>query len=147
MFEMTLFWCACGCISKLGKILWNRSFNLLEWRLKPKLYRNSPQMCSTKRGVLRNFTKFTGKHLCQSPFFNNVAGLRPATLLKNGLWHWYLPVNFAKFLRTLFLQNTSGRLLRVISYCLFKSGTLLEKVSYSGLVVGKMSLKNKSLFT
>ena len=25
----------------------------------------------------RRFTKFTGKHLCQSLFFNKVAGLRP----------------------------------------------------------------------
>ena len=29
-------------------------------------------------GVLSNFAKFTGKHLCQSLFYNNVAGLRPA---------------------------------------------------------------------
>ena len=29
-----------------------------------------------KKGVLRNFTKFTGKHLCQRLFFNKVAGLR-----------------------------------------------------------------------
>ena len=28
-----------------------------------------------KKGVLRNFTKFTGKHVCQSLFFNKVAGL------------------------------------------------------------------------
>ena len=28
-----------------------------------------------KKGVLRNVTKFTGKHLCQSLFFNKVAGL------------------------------------------------------------------------
>ena len=27
------------------------------------------------------------------------------------LWHRYFPVNYAKFLRTPFLQNTSGRLL------------------------------------
>ena len=27
-----------------------------------------------KKGVLRNFTKFTGKHLCQSLFFNKVSG-------------------------------------------------------------------------
>ena len=27
-----------------------------------------------KKGVLRNFTKFTGKHLCQSLFFNKAAG-------------------------------------------------------------------------
>ena len=36
---------------------------------------------------------------------------RPATLLKKRLWHRCFPVNFAKFLRTPFLQNTSGRLL------------------------------------
>ena len=35
-----------------------------------------------KKGVLRNFAKFTGKHQCQSLFFNKVASLRPATLLK-----------------------------------------------------------------
>ena len=28
-----------------------------------------------KNSVLRNFTKFTGKHLCQSLFLNKVAGL------------------------------------------------------------------------
>ena len=56
-----------------------------------------------KKGVLRNFAKFTGKYLCQSLFFNKVAGLRPATLLKKRLWHRCLPVNFGKFLRTPFL--------------------------------------------
>ena len=29
-----------------------------------------------EKGVLRNFAKFTGKHLCQSLFFNKVAGGR-----------------------------------------------------------------------
>ena len=53
-----------------------------------------------KKDVLRNFAKFTGKHLCQSLFFNKVAGLRPATLLKKRLWHRSFHANFAKFLRT-----------------------------------------------
>ena len=73
--------------------------------------RSSHHSCSMKKGVLRNFTKFTGNHLCQSLFFNKVAGLRPATLLKKRLWHRRFPVNFVKFLRTPSLQNTSGRLL------------------------------------
>ena len=38
------------------------------------------------------------------------AGLRPATLLKKRLWHRCFTVNFVKFLRTHFLQHTSGRL-------------------------------------
>ena len=61
--------------------------------------------------VLKSFAKLKGKHLCQSLFFGKVIGLRPATLLKKRLWHRRFPVNFAKLLRTPFLQNTSGRLL------------------------------------
>ena len=38
-----------------------------------------------RKGVLRNFAKFTGKYLCHSLFFNKVACLRPATLLKKRL--------------------------------------------------------------
>ena len=32
--------------------------------------RSNHQRCSVKKGVLRNFAKFTGKHLCQSLFKN-----------------------------------------------------------------------------
>ena len=38
----------------------------------------------------------------------------PAALLKKRLRHRYFPVNFAKFLRTTFLQNNFGRLLLVV---------------------------------
>ena len=65
--------------------------------------RSSHRMCSIWKGVLRSFVKFTGKHLCQS--------LSPATLLEKRLWHRCFPVNIAKFLRTPFWKNTSGRLL------------------------------------
>ena len=73
--------------------------------------RSSHRRCSTRKGVVRNFAKFTGKDLCQSLFCNKVTGLRPATLLKKRLWRRCFPVNFAKFLGQLFLQNTPGRLL------------------------------------
>ena len=49
------------------------------------MLRSSNQRCSVRKGVLRNFAKFTGKHLCQSLFFNKVAGLSSATLLKKRL--------------------------------------------------------------
>ena len=72
--------------------------------------------CSVRKGVLRNFAKFTGKHLCQ--------GLRPATLLKTRLWRRCFPVDFGKFLRTTFLEKTSWRLL-------LKHGTQMNKNSKS----------------
>ena len=74
-------------------------------------FRSSQQSCSIKKAVLQNLIKFTGKHLCQNLFSNKVADLNSATLLKNRLWHRCFPLNFAKFLRKSFLQNTSGRLL------------------------------------
>ena len=56
--------------------------------------RSSHRKRSERKGVLRNFAKFTGKHL-----------------LKSGISHRCFPVKFSKFLRTLFSQNTSGGLL------------------------------------
>ena len=38
-------------------------------------HRSSHRRCSVRKGVLRNFAKFTGKHLCVSLFFDKVAGL------------------------------------------------------------------------
>ena len=58
-----------------------------------------------KKRVLRNFTKSTGKNLCQSLFYNKVAGLRPATLLQKRFLQRSFPVNFAKFLRTTFFTK------------------------------------------
>ena len=94
------------------------------------------QRCSMKNGIFRNLTKFTGKHLCQSLLFNKVAGLKPATLLKKRLCHRCFPVNFMKFLRTPFLQNTSGLLLLFLKrggiplLSLNKLGNSWEKTSW-----------------
>ena len=70
----------------------------------PTLLRSSHRRCPIKKCVLKNFAKFTGKHLCQSLLFNKVVGLRPATLLKKRLRHKCFPVNFAKFLSTRFYR-------------------------------------------
>ena len=69
--------------------------------------RKQPPEVFYKKNIRKNFAKFTRKHLCQSLF----AGHGPATWLKKRLWHGCFPVNFAKFLRTPFSQNTYGRLL------------------------------------
>ena len=62
--------------------------------------RSSRPEVSCKIGVLRNFTKFTRKHLHQILFLNKVA-----TLLKNRLWCRCFPVNFVKCPRTLSLTE------------------------------------------
>ena len=93
-------------------------------------YRSSHRRCFIRKGILKNFTKFTGKHLCQSPFFNKVAGLRSATLLKKRLWHKCFPVNFVTFLSTPFLQNIFGRIFlklsKSINFTKFLSKTVIH---------------------
>ena len=70
-----------------------------------------------EKGVLGNFTKFTGRHLCQSLFFNKVPGLRPAFLLKKRLWHRCFPVKFVKFLRTPFcIKHLWWLLLNIVQH-------------------------------
>ena len=71
--------------------------------LKHYYFRSSHLRLSVKKGALTNFVKFAGKHLCQKFW--------PATLLKKCLWYRCFSVNFAKFLRRPFLQDTSGPLL------------------------------------
>ena len=83
------------------------------------------QRCSIKR-CSSKFRKIHGKHLCQSLFFNKIAGLRNVTLLKKRLQHIRFPVNFVKFLRTLFLQNTSIGCFRVSLFISSKYFTLMR---------------------
>ena len=60
---------------------------------------------SVKKAVLRNFTKYTWKHVCYNFFFNRVTGLGPLALLKKRLWHRCFPVIFVKFLRSRFFTE------------------------------------------
>ena len=90
-----------------------------------------------KKGVLKYFTKLTGKHLCQSLFFNKVVGLRPTGLKRN-----CSPVNFAKFLRASFVQNTSGKLFLPLDH-----GRLILKVAWLTCRWIKMYLRRTAMCT
>ena len=61
-----------------------------------------------KKWFLRYFAKFTGKHLCQSLFFNKVAGVSLKFYLKKRLWHRCFPVNLLNFWEHLFYRKPSG---------------------------------------
>ena len=76
----------------------------------PDLLMYSHRRCFIKIGILKSFTKLTGKNLYRSLFFNNVTSLRLRKCF---------PVNFAKFVETPFLQNTSWRLTLCVSKRIF----------------------------
>ena len=59
----------------LGKkcITWTKAFQVVcSFRPVLETVRHSHQKCSMKKGVLKNFAKFTGKHLSQSLFFKSL---------------------------------------------------------------------------
>ena len=76
------------------------------------LFRRSHWRCSVKKGVLKKFGNFTGKHLCWSLF---LIKLQAQSLVKKRLQHWCFPVKFAKFLRTSILKNICKILLLSVS--------------------------------
>ena len=64
---------------------------------------------------LRNFAKFSRKHLCKIFFFDKVRRCRSSNLLKTRFQRRCFLVNFAKFVRTPILQKTTEKLLRIIA--------------------------------
>ena len=50
-----------------------------KWNMRKKITETALEIVSL---VLRNHAKFTGKHLCESCFYNNVPGLYSATVKK-----------------------------------------------------------------
>ena len=97
------------CIRRIRvlKIAYKKPFlsNLFQIYLWPQTFGSSRPEVFCRKGVLRNFAKLTGKHLSQSLLFTKAASLRPATLLEKRLWRRCFPVNFVKFLRTLFFTE------------------------------------------
>ena len=69
-----------------------------------------------EKGVLKNFVIFTGKYLRWSLFL-----IKLTQKTSQKLKHRCFLVNIAKFLRTLFLQNSSGS-----CFCCFKKNRIFS---------------------
>ena len=101
-------------------------------------YRSSRPQVFCEKGVLRNFTKFTGKHLCQSLFLNKVAAcnfikketlaqvfscefceISKTTFFTEYLWWLLLDINIStikessSFISTLFPSEKSFTLVEI----------------------------------
>ena len=61
--------------------------------------------CSVKKGVLKNFAKFTGNHLCHSLFLDKVAG-QVCNLLKKKTLVQALSCKFCEIFKNAFFCRT-----------------------------------------
>ena len=71
--------------------------------------RNCPEVFC-KKGVLKNFGKFTGKYLCQIFFFKKVG---PATLLKKKRWYCFFLCEFCEIFKNNFYYKTPSSLILI----------------------------------
>ena len=95
-------------------------------------YRSSQLELFCRKGVLRNFEKFRGKHLCQSLLFNKVAGLRTVALLKKRFWYTCFPVNFSKFRKTPITEHFRWLLLKTpVNQLIFREELVDLQLYYS----------------
>ena len=94
----------------------------------PILYRSSRPEVFCKKGVIRNSTIFTGKHLCQISFFNKVAGLTPkaCNFIKKDTLAQVYSCEFFKFSKNTFPYRTAPVATSVYSHYFhgYKMGTL-----------------------
>ena len=79
----------------------------LEGCFKLLTIRSSCPEVFSKKGVLRYFAKFTGKHLCESFFFNKVAGLRPAKFIEKEILAQVFSCKFCEISKNTFFHRTS----------------------------------------
>ena len=88
------------------------------------------QRCSVKKMFLK-ISQNSQENTRVAVFFDKVANLRPATLLKNRLRHRWFPVNFAKFLKTSFL-------IEHLCWLFLKCFIILPCFQYCHVVSGKL---------
>ena len=92
------------------------------------VFRSSHREVNCKKGILKNFAKFTGKHLCWS-LFNKVIGLRPeaCNVIKKETPTLVFPCGFYKiFKNTFFIEHLRCLLQSFIEHL----WNLFKKFSY-----------------
>ena len=79
-------------------------------------FRNIRPDMFCKKGVLKNVTKFTGKHLYRSLVFNKFADLRPATLFKKWTLTQVFSCEFCEIFKNTFSYKTPSVAASVIFF-------------------------------
>ena len=94
--------------------------------------------------VFKNLTNFSKKHQCQSLFFNKVAGLLPATLLRKRLRTGVFLLILQNFLRTSFCRTPPSKYWKAMKQ---RKRPVQYRSSHSKMLFKIGHLKNFAIFT
>ena len=109
------------------KLFFSKKFsNLL------RLFRSSHRRCSVRKGVLRNFAIFTGKHLYQSLFFNTELYYIKKETLAQVFSYEFCEISKNTFFNRTPLGDCFYLLFAVTKICVFNDGQITrgEKSSW-----------------
>ena len=90
-------------------------------------------MCSVRKGVHRNFAKFTGKHLRQSLFFNKVAG-GACNFIKKETLAQVFSCEFCEIFKNTFftehLRTTASKILSAASFHRYSENDIFNRTDF-----------------
>ena len=110
--------------------------------LRKSTCRSSHRRSFVRKSVLRNFAKFTGRHLWQSLFFNKVTGLRPAILFKKETLAHVFSCEFCKISKNTFFTEHLWWLLLYMLHLLARDKlTLNMMLSTARLIITRLCAK------
>ena len=101
-----------------------------------RLSESSHRRCSVKKGVLKNFANFTGKHLCWRLFFMKLQFWRPVTLSKKTPTHV-----FSRDINEIFKNSYFDELLWITVYELY-----LKRDFNTGAFLRILRINKKKLY-
>ena len=109
-------------------------------------FQKQPPEVFCKKKVFLEISPNSQENTCARVSFLIKLQAPPATLLKKRLWHRCFAVSFAKFLRTLFSQNTSGQLLLYFPASSYAFSLCLHFKEFQPMLI-KVILIKKSVFS
>ena len=98
------------------EIVWKKYFTVYPrlYVYRKSSYRSIRSQMLFKIGVLKNFANFTGKHLCQSLFFDKGAGLRLQLWTQVGEFLWNLRNTKNTFFHRTHPVTASDHIMKII---------------------------------
>ena len=101
-------------------------------------FQNEPPEVFYENDIIKNFGKFTRKHLYWSCLCNKVARITPKNLLKKRVQHRGFTVNSVKYLKTAFLDNLRASVSVVLPRILLKVFYFSQEIRWND-VFGSVS--------
>ena len=108
-------------------------------------WQKQPRRCSVKKGLLRNFIKFTGKHLCQILFLKKI-GPQACNFIKKETLAQVFSCEFCKVSKNIvFIEHLRATTFQLVT-CIWRWYWVVVTISWNSYVLTALSRKNETKY-